>query len=225
MFRFSFVLINPPHDYVLRPGDIIYLLKPGATAANTMNLELSTEAGHCHSAGGPNSSAAGQSPDHDQQVTVGKETTTTGDTQTPSHSSKRRPSNGLSFDVESLPTAAAAAALSSHMSIDESWLEDAMAKDSSLHKSKLNFESLKKLFFPSSIVSLHGSAGQSAQPQQIDEEEAARLTEMGQVKVRSKSVAAPIQYRRGKVSKQALRKIFYNRNKFNRRDDMLNNNI
>ena len=27
--KFSFVLINPPHDYIISPGDIVYLLKPG----------------------------------------------------------------------------------------------------------------------------------------------------------------------------------------------------
>lgn len=27
--NFSFVLINPPYDFFLKPGDIVYLLKPG----------------------------------------------------------------------------------------------------------------------------------------------------------------------------------------------------
>lgn len=44
--KFSFVLINPPSEFVIKPGDIVYLLKPGTpfqpkeTSASNSNLNL-----------------------------------------------------------------------------------------------------------------------------------------------------------------------------------------
>lgn len=39
--KFSFVLINPPNDFFLKPGDIIYLLKPGSFNSNANMTEIS----------------------------------------------------------------------------------------------------------------------------------------------------------------------------------------
>lgn len=114
-----------------------------------------------------------------------------------------------------------ATAAASHMSIDESWLEDAVGStknSTSLFASKLNLGSLKKLFF--------GTANNQEQqherqehykhaPVSMDDDDSTRLAEINQERVRSKSMAVTSQYKRGKVTKQAMRKMFYNRNKLN----------
>jgi hypothetical protein len=121
------------------------------------------------------------------------------------------------------------AAGSSHLSIDETWVED--EEEKIVPKT---FESLKRMFLPSSIVSLRGSTSRAgadeiahvvsgAAGRRDDEEE--DLVLKGVKKVRSKSMAVPVvstQFTRGKVSKMALRKLFYNRNKPN---DSINTSI
>lgn len=239
--RFSFVLINPSHDYLIKPGDIVYLLKPGATMlSKTMSLEL---AGENNS---PTTTAGAAAPSTTGQNHTSAATAATTDaTISSSTSQPQSPNRASDYKPPEYPTLLGAA--TSQLSIDESWLEDAInatnaidhdqfgVKDSkSLDSAKLNFSSLKRLFMPSlrssttaipSIVT-SGASG-NAMPQQIGEEdeESAWLAEMASHgKVRSKSMAAPTtQYRRGRVAKQALRKMFYRNKQLDHREDFINN--
>lgn len=212
MERFSFVLINPSHDYILRPGDIVYLLKPGAslTSNNTVSMDSGT------GAGGGGMDATG---------TTGQET---GNTSGGHETISKDNTSETSTPIIKTTTSSAVAAAVSHMSIDESWLEDAVgsAKNStSLFASKLNLGSLKKLFFGNNQQQQQHDRQQHYKhaPVSMDDDESTRLAEMNQERVRSKSMAVTSQYKRGKVTKQAMRKMFYNRNKLNMRENGLNN--
>lgn len=219
-------MINPSHDYALRPGDIVYLLKPGTVTSmtsmmnNTMSMELVGEAVQL-----ANSTAT--AANHNETTTTAAADTNNME-QRVGGQDVSPPLSGK--DLSSKTAFALRFPGASHLSIDESWLEDALSatvdaanattteprRDQttttpSLSASKLNFTSLKRLFQatppPPNVSQLPPA----------NEDEATWLTEVAtHGKVRSKSIAAPSsQYRRGKITKQALRKMFYNRSKEN----------
>lgn len=281
-------MINPSHDYILRPGDIVYLLKPGATLTTNPTDVLpggggggSSSAGGTGVAGIPTPSSGGGCCDLSGAIEASiirgddDETTSSPHSATFKTATSSQPTR---FGADSMATENAPT--TSHLSFDESWLEDTAfsPNSSSLFASKLNFESLKKMFLPSSIMSLSGGSSSStgrtqkqqqqnrSSPQQaaattsrhyrsnrhqmqdyyspsslhIEDEESTRLAELSQERVRSKSMAVPMmispmttaimasansplqQYKRGKVGKQAMKKMFFNRYKLNsRRENFL----
>lgn len=157
----SFVLINPSSDFVLKPGDIIYLLKPGnCNNTHSNNIQIIER----------QFSNPQQQQQQEQQINHASNDST--DKQQPTitnnealllediihqhqeqHQQSQHNLNLDKFKFGQMPT-------SSHLSIDESWLEEMSKKrprkrDSFDYiASKLNLSNLKRMFLPSSLSSL-----------------------------------------------------------------------
>jgi hypothetical protein len=169
--KFSYVLINPPHDYILKAGDIVYLLKPGSNTFPAMpneseDLSLGQQSSQQrqHDLNSPTNTTI-ITPNQQQQQQRNNE-----DPQSPKMSIDSPTTRLQEHQKFSLPMS------SSHLSIDESWLElnatpaigDEISEATTANKSKknsidfiaskLNLNNLKKIFLPSSGVSLQAAA-------------------------------------------------------------------
>lgn len=136
-------MINPSQDYILKPGDIIYLLKPGESILDkSMSLELKSEE---FSGQKSTKNLSSNSVQKYNSSLINERDSATSETERTISPGRKR-----LFKQHTAPNKTGL----SHLSFDETWHENETEEEIKMSK---RFKNLKKISIQSSNDSLRGS--------------------------------------------------------------------